>query len=121
MSRRCFELAWSEFSFRAMERARSGSRDTVTPLLREKHGNTWLVDMRELPPLKLIVLLRDPRDSYASIRAFEDREPSTSFGVRHAWRGSDRLDAIIDRQRRRLRWIADYSTREACRWFVTRS
>ena len=51
-------------------------------------------------------MLRDPRDTYASIRAFEDKEPSTSFGVRHAWRGSDRLDAIIDRQRRRLRWIA---------------
>ncbi len=51
MSRRCFELAWSEFSFRAMERARSGSSDKATPrYYAEKHGNTWLVDTRELPP-----------------------------------------------------------------------
>ncbi len=107
ISRRCFELAWRELSLRAIERARSGSGDAPTPrYYAEKHGNTWLVDRRELPPLKLIVLLRDPRDTYASIQAFEDKEPSTSFGVRHAWRGSDRLGAIIDRQRRRLRWIA---------------
>jgi hypothetical protein len=107
ISRRCFELAWSELSFRAVERARSGSGDTPTPrYYAEKHGNTWLVNRRELPPLKLIVLLRDPRDIYASIEAFEDKEPSTSFGVRYAWRGSDRLGGVIDRQRRRLRWIA---------------
>jgi hypothetical protein len=107
ISRHCFELAWRELSSRAVERARSGSGDTPTPrYYAEKHGNTWLVDRRELPPLKLIVLLRDPRDTYASIRAFEDKEPSTSFGVRYAWRGSDQLGGIIDRQRRRLRWIA---------------
>jgi hypothetical protein len=107
ISRRCFELTWREFSFRAVERARSGSGDAPTPrYYAEKHGNTWLVDTRELPPLKLIALLRDPRDTYASIQAFEDKEPSTSFGVRYGWRGSDRLGGIIDRQRRRLRWIA---------------
>jgi hypothetical protein len=107
ISRRWFELAWRELSFRAVERARSGSGDAPTPrYYAEKHGNTWLVDTRELPPLKLIALLRDPRDTYASIQAFEHKEPSTSFGVRYAWRGSDRLEGIIDRQRRRLRWIA---------------
>jgi hypothetical protein len=107
ISRRCFELVWRELSFGAVERARSGSGDTPTPrYYAEKHGNTWLVDTRELPPLKVIALLRDPRDTYASIQAFEDQEPSTSFGDRHAWRGSDRLEGIIDRQRRRLRWIA---------------
>jgi Sulfotransferase family len=107
ISRRCFELAWGELSLRAIERVRSGSGDAPTPrYYAEKHGNTWLVDRRELPPFKLIVLLRDPRDTYASIQAFENKEPQTSFGVRHAWRGSDRLGQIIDRQRRRLRWIA---------------
>lgn len=107
ISSRCFELVWRELSFRAIERARSLAGDAPTPrFYAEKHGNTWLVERRELPPLKLIALLRDPRDTYASIQAFEDKEPSTSFGVRYAWRGSDRLGGIIDRQRRRLRWIA---------------
>jgi hypothetical protein len=36
----------------------------------EKHLDTWLLDTAELPPFELIVLLRDPRDSYVSIRAF---------------------------------------------------
>ena len=107
ISRRCFELAWRELSLRAVEQVRSESGNGPTPrYYAEKHGNTWLVDMRELPPLKLIVLLRDPRDTYASIQAFEGKDPSASFGARYAWTGSDRLSAIIDRQRRRLRWIA---------------
>ena len=108
ISRRCFELTWRELSLLAIERARSGAGDAPTPqYYAEKHGNTWLVDRRELPPLRLIVLLRDPRDTYASIQAFEDKEPQTSFGVRYAWKDSDRLGGIIDRQRQRLRWIAE--------------
>lgn len=107
MARRCFELAWKELSLHAIERARSESADAPTPrYYAEKHGNTWLVNRRELPPVRLIVLLRDPRDTYVSIRAFEDKEPSTSFGVRYDWRGEDQLGGMIDRQRQRLRWIA---------------
>ncbi len=107
MARRCFELAWRELSLHAIERARSESADAPTPrYYAEKHGNTWLVNRRELPPVRLIVLLRDPRDTYVSIRAFEDKEPSTSFGVRYDWRGEDQLAGMIDRQRQRLRWIA---------------
>ena len=108
IARRCFELTWRELSLRAVEQAQSVSANGPTPrYYAEKHGNTWLVDTRELPPLKLIALLRDPRDTYASIQAFEGKEPSASFGTRYAWTGSDRLEAIIDRQRRRLRWIAE--------------
>jgi hypothetical protein len=108
ISRRCFELTWRELSSRAIERARSGPGEVPTPrYYAEKHGNTWLVDGQELPPLKLIVVLRDPRDTYASIQAFEDKEPQTSFGVRYEWKDdSDRIGGIIGRQRRRLRWIA---------------
>jgi hypothetical protein len=107
ISRRCFELAWSELSLRAVERARSLSANGVTPrYYAEKHSNTWLVDTRELPPMKLIALLRDPRDTYASIRAFEDKESATSFSGHHAWTGTDPLGGIIQRQRQRLRWIA---------------
>lgn len=105
IERRCFELAWAELSARARERARSG--DGPRPrYYAEKHGNTWLVDPAELPPMKLLVLLRDPRDTYASIRAFEEKEPSTSFGIQDAWAGADRLAGIVERHRQRLRWIA---------------
>ncbi|MGH2988394.1 MAG: sulfotransferase domain-containing protein [Solirubrobacterales bacterium] len=103
ISRRCFELAWGELSARAIARAGEGAAPRYYA---EKHCNTWHVDSRELPPLKLIVLLRDPRDTQASIRAFEDKEPATSFAIQDAWAGTDRLDGILDRHRQRLRWIA---------------
>jgi hypothetical protein len=104
ISRRFFELAWAELSRRAGEAV---GEDGPTPrYYAEKHVNTWMVDLRELPPLRLIVLLRDPRDAYASIRAFEEREPATSFGIQDAWTGADRLEGILDRHRHRLRWIA---------------
>jgi Sulfotransferase family len=102
ISQRCFELAWSELSARAAARA-GGSPEPR--YYAEKHANTWQVDLRELPPVKLVVLLRDPRDTYASIQAFEDKEPATSFGIQDAWAGADRLDGILDRNRQRLRWI----------------
>ncbi|MGH2589458.1 MAG: sulfotransferase, partial [Actinomycetota bacterium] len=107
ISRRCFELVWGELSARAIERARSGTEDAEAPrYYAEKHGNTWLVERRELPPLSLIVLLRDPRDTQASIEAFEHKEPATSFAIQDAWAGTDRLAGILDRHRHRLRWIA---------------
>jgi hypothetical protein len=104
ISRRLFELAWAELSRLAGEAA--GDEGPTPRYYAEKHVNTWMVDLRELPPLSLIVLLRDPRDAYASIRAFEDKEPATSFGIQDAWAGADRLEGILDRHRQRLRWIA---------------
>jgi hypothetical protein len=107
ISRRCFELAWRELSARASERVRGGPGGPAKPrYYAEKHGNTWMVDLRELPPLRLIVLLRDPRDTEASIRAFREREPATSFGIQNAWTGADRLPGDLERHRQRLRWIA---------------
>ena len=103
LAQRCFEFAWRELSTRAVARANG---DDAPRYYAEKHGNTWLVDTRELPPVKLIVLLRDPRDTHASLRAFEDSEPVMSYGVHHIWAGDDdRLTGILDRHRRRLRWI----------------
>lgn len=107
ISRRCFELAWGELSHRAGRWARARSSGRSAPrYYAEKHANTWLVNLRELPPIRMIALLRDPRDALASIRAFEEKEPSTGFGIQDAWRGVDRLDGILQRNRERLRWIA---------------
>ncbi len=72
ISRRAFELVWGELSSRAIERAAAagGERPRYSA---EKHGNTWLVDERELPPLETVVLLRDPRDIEVSMSAYEDK------------------------------------------------
>ena len=110
IAQRCFELAWRELSTRAASRA---GPSAPRRYYAEKHGNTWLVDRRELPPVKLIVLLRDPRDTQASIRAFEESEPVAGVGVHHVWAGDDRLTGILDRHRQRLRWIAALLSEDA--------
>lgn len=106
MSRRCFELAWEEFSRRAIrwQRTKDGDPATDVRYYAEKHLNTWQLDARELPPFKVIALLRDPRDTYASIAAF-DRRNGGAFGSEQV--GSPQHVAhIAARQRERLRWIA---------------
>ena len=108
MSRHCFELAWQEFSRRAIrwERAQNGSGNAPIRYYAEKHLNTWLVDPHELPAFRVIALLRDPRDTYASIVAFDQLMNGRSgFGSVEV--GSrEHVAEIVGRQRQRLRWIA---------------
>ena len=105
ISGRCFELAWRELSARALDRARAESEGTAPRYAAEKHAHSWQIDRRRLPPLELVVLLRDPRDTLRSIRAVEASD-SASFALHEELGGRDRVEAVIDRQRRRLRWIA---------------
>jgi hypothetical protein len=110
-ARHAFDAAWGELSGRAIESAVA----TGGPQPRyyaEKHANTWMVDLRELPPVRVIALLRDPRDVHASILAFEQQEPATSFAVLDARAGGDRLAGIVERHRHRLRWIAELIERD---------
>jgi hypothetical protein len=97
-----FEFAWRELSNRAVA-ARTG---TAPRYYAEKHSNTWKVDRRELPEHRLVVMLRDPRDVQASIEAFEGVRPEASFAANLSRAGLDRLPALVERQRNRLRWIA---------------
>ncbi len=103
LSRRCFELAWGEFSRRATERCAGGGAPGAVRYAAEKHLNTWLVPLEQLPEHELIVLLRDPRDSWVSMRSFED---GASFGGEHRASEERLLEHVISRQRERLRWIA---------------
>ncbi len=105
-ARRCFEHAWATLSAEAIERARLGGSQPPR-FYAEKHSNTWAVELSELPPVRVIALLRDPRDVHASILAFEAKEPITSFSIAEARAGGDRLAGIIDRHRTRMRWIAE--------------
>jgi len=106
-SDRCFDFAWREFSRRATAATRVKHRDADADVryYAEKHLNTWLLDRGELPPFRLIVLLRDPRDTYASLLAFREAAKA-ELGQRHATGEGDYLRQFIERQRDRLRWIA---------------
>jgi hypothetical protein len=81
----------------------------------EKHQDTWLVDLDELPPLKVLVLLRDPRDTFVSFHAFDAklrRESGGRFEAALPGRGEtaeERTTRFIERERERLRWIAGLS------------
>ncbi len=107
---RAFELVWSEFSRRAIEatRARHRKRAAQTRFYAEKHLQTWALDRDALPRFRTIALLRDPRDVYLSIVAFnEKREGRPPIGQApgepiERWR-----ERFIETQRRRLRWIAE--------------
>jgi hypothetical protein len=72
----------------------------------EKHLDTWVLDRAELPPIELIVLLRDPRDTYVSIQAFNRKRGTVAFGRGRVGSDREHLEQLIARQRERLRWIA---------------
>ncbi len=106
----CLRFAWRQFSRRAALSAGEGDpkRARAYTHYAEKHLNTQLVDLGELPPLRVIVLVRDPRDSFVSIREFNARrgDRSRPIGIdpsedEAAWRAR-----FIRRHRKRMRWIA---------------
>lgn len=107
ISDRSFDFAWSEFSRRATAATRVAHRapEADVRYYAEKHLNSWLLDRSELPPLRLLVLLREPRDTYASLIAFREAAKA-ELGQRHATDEGDYLRQFVDRQRERLRWIA---------------
>ena len=112
MAQRCFELAWREFSQRAARAHRSevGAASADAGPVRyyaEKHLDAWKVPLAQLPPVKMIVLLRDPRDSWISINAFNDVRGGGGLGRDRAGSREEHLDNVIRRQRERLRWIAE--------------
>jgi hypothetical protein len=109
MSRRCFELVWREFSRRASESTSSRHRSgrVQARYYAEKHLDTWKLRLDELPPVKLMALLRDPRDVWVSVQAFERKRPAgANFRAGGTVSEVDLLRYQIARQRERLRWIA---------------
>ena len=107
-----FRMVWAEFSRRAVAHARE-QREAPGADVRyyaEKHLTTWKVKLDDLPPVRLLALLRDPRDTYVSIEAF--RRKRREAGQRgfvmgrqpgetdEAW-----LARSLRRQKERLRWI----------------
>ncbi|MEK6272605.1 MAG: sulfotransferase domain-containing protein [Actinomycetota bacterium] len=113
MSRQMFDLAWSEFSRRAANQVREkhGDPNAEVRYYAEKHQDTWLVDLDQLPPLNVLVLLRDPRDTFVSFHAYHAirRERGGVFEAALPSPGEtpeERTTRFIERERERLRWIA---------------
>jgi hypothetical protein len=115
MSARMFEAAWSEFSRRATEQVRTDHGDPEADVrwYAEKHQFTRLVDLEQLPPLRVLVLVRDPRDMYVSFHAFDAKRQSEGRpefeGAQRAPGESEeeRLERFIERERTRMGWIAE--------------
>jgi hypothetical protein len=115
MSKRMFEAAWSEFSRRAAEHVRveHGDPEADVRYYAEKHRDTWMINLGELPPVRVLVLVRDPRDMYVSFHAFDAKRQSEGraafVGARPAPGESEeeRLDRFIARERARMRWVAE--------------
>ncbi len=116
MSRHMFEAAWTEFSRRAAEqvRAEHGDPEADVRYYAEKHQDTRLIDLDELPPdLRVLVLVRDPRDMYVSFLAFDAKRQSEGRAEFEAAKPApgesedERLGRFIDRERTRMRWIAE--------------
>jgi hypothetical protein len=106
---RCFEAAWLEFSRRATVATRVEHRrpDATVAYYAEKHMNSWQLDLRKLPPLVLVVVLRDPRDTLVSIDAFNSARDK-DLGRRRTLGEEEAVTHFIARQRQRLRWIASF-------------
>lgn len=114
MSMHMFEEAWREFSRRATEqvRAEHGEPDADVRWYAEKHQDTRLVDLGELPSVRVLVLIRDPRDMFVSFRAFDAKRRSEGGSEFEAARPApgesedERIERFIERERSRMRWIA---------------
>jgi hypothetical protein len=105
-----FRMIWEEFSRRAADQTRKRfKRDGDVRYYAEKHLSSWQVDFSRMPPVQLIALLRDPRDTYISIMTFSKkreragrnramgRQPGES---EEAW-----LERHLARQKERLQWL----------------
>jgi hypothetical protein len=102
LARRCFDFAWEQFS----DRVRTVAAESGEPAplyTAEKNMNTWRIATEQLPPHELLVLLRDPRDTWVSIHSFEDGE---RMGGEERASEERMLDHVISRQRERLEWIS---------------
>lgn len=104
---RWFQVAWAEFSRSAALRTRRDHRSQGEVLYyAEKHLNTWLVPLEHLPALKLVVLLRDPRDTWVSINSFTELRGGGRMGRDRHGTEEEHLEHVLRRQRERLSWIA---------------
>jgi len=113
-----FRVLWEEFSRRASAHTRRRLKrpDADVRYYAEKHLSTWQVDLDRLPPVQVLAVLRDPRDTYVSITSFTQKRERTgrqrSMGRQPGESAEAWLSRHLARQKERLRWILKAMKRE---------
>ena len=106
-----FRMVWAEFSRRAVAHTREqrAAPGADVRYYAEKHLTSWKVKLDDLPSVRLVALLRDPRDTYVSITAFRnklrDAGQRGSMGRQSGESNEVWLARFLERQKERLRWI----------------
>jgi hypothetical protein len=102
---------WAEFSRRAVAHTREhdNAEDGDVRYYAEKHLVSWRV-LDRLSSVRLLALLRDPRDTYVSIMAFRRKRHEAGqrrfvMGVQPGETDDAWLARFLERQKARLRWI----------------
>lgn len=108
--REVFDAAWIAFSKRARQavRSRLGDEALEVSLYAQKSADSWALPFEQLPRLRMICLLRDPRDTWLSSIAFHRRrlaEGDVFLPVDPDSSEDEMLGKFIDDQRERLRWL----------------
>lgn len=105
-----FDAAWTAFSNRARAavRARLGDASLDVRYYAQKNAGSWAMPFERLPQVRLICLLRDPRDTWLSSLAFHRRRAADGEAFLRI--GPDRSEEetlidFIEDQRVRLRWL----------------
>ncbi len=96
----------------AQTSSRTKRPDAEVRYYAEKHLSTWTVDLDRLPPVRVIALLRDPRDTYVSIISFSKQRREQGLPAAMGRRPRESADRSgptrhLRRQQQRLRWIGD--------------
>ena len=115
--RQAFDAAWAAFSSRARAAVRERLGDQALPVryYAQKNADSWELPVDELPPLKVLRVLRDPRDIWLSSLAFHRRrvaEGDSFLAIEPGGSEEDALRAFIPDMRARLRWLLEVEERE---------
>lgn len=105
-----FEAAWAAFSVRARQamRSRLGDEGLDVRYYAQKNTSSWEMPFDRLPTIRLLCLLRDPRDTWMSSLAFHRRRAAAGEAFLPIGPGDSEetvLTPFIEDQRARLRWL----------------
>jgi hypothetical protein len=107
-----FKAVWGEFSARAREAMRSqlGDPSLAIRYYAQKNAESWDMPASEipLPEVKIVALLRDPRDVWQSSVAFHNRrkgEGGTFLPIAEGESEDAYLAEFIEQQKKRLGWL----------------
>jgi hypothetical protein len=110
--REVFDAAWAAFSARARHAVRARLGDPSQPVVyyAQKNADSWALEFDRLPDLRLIRILRDPRDVWVSSVAFHRRraaEGGAFLPIGPEDPVESALDRFIEDQRKRLGWLLE--------------